>query len=79
MLPIYYIQHPFFEQLKIQNDTSWQRLDYREEKRRSALVVRSMKVISVNRFILLPILSFLKIYTLERLGFDSTSAFAIDS
>jgi len=81
MLPIYYIQHPFFEQFKIQNDTSWQWLDHREKKRRSfwALVVRSIKMISVNLFILLPILSFLKIYTLERLGLDSPSAFAVDS
>lgn len=79
MLPIYYIQHPFFEQYKIQSDRSWPWIDERKEIRRAfwALSRRSVKITAFNLLILAPLLSMIKIYIVSELGFDGPS-FATD-
>jgi sterol desaturase/sphingolipid hydroxylase (fatty acid hydroxylase superfamily) len=78
MFPIYYIQHPFFEQFKIQ-DKPWPWLNKNEKVRKAFwnLAKRSLKLATVNLFILAPILSLLKIQTLALLGFKGPS-FATD-
>ena len=80
MLPIYFAQHPFFEQYKIQKDRPWPWLDEREKVRQAfwALSKRSLKLSSFNLFILLPILGYGKIYMVELLGLSNPSAFSTD-
>lgn len=66
MLPIYYMQHPFFEQFKIQRDRPWPWLDKQEKVRRDFwnLIARSVKLTLFNAFIVGPILTVSKTYLL---------------
>jgi sterol desaturase/sphingolipid hydroxylase (fatty acid hydroxylase superfamily) len=68
-LPIYYVQHPFFEQFKIQKDLPWPWLDEREHIRSRfwKLITRSMKFTFVNTFMVLPAMTALKVYFLDDL------------
>lgn len=80
MLPIYYLNHPFFEQFKINPDRPWPWLDEREDNRRAfwALTKRSVKITAVNLFILAPILSLSKIWLCEMISFNNPSSFKTD-
>ena len=80
MLPIYYFQHPFFEQFKIQRDRPWPWRDERENVRRAfwALSARSVKLTLINMFILLPIMAIQKILLIQSLGKVNPSAFRTD-
>ncbi len=70
MVPIYYIQHPFFEQYKVQSEKSWPWLDSDSDKsRRSSsqfwkLNIRSIQYTLFNGCILTPLLVYTKIQTL---------------
>lgn len=79
VLPIYYIQHPFFEQYKIQ-DKTWPWLHQNEKVRKAfwTLTKRSLRLAAVNLFLLAPLLSFMKIRVVAMLGFEGPS-FATDA
>lgn len=80
MLPIYWMQHPFFEQYKIQNDRAWPWLDKSQRVREGfwALSLRSLKLTFVNLFILLPIMAFAKIWLSKVTGWNNPNAFMTD-
>jgi sterol desaturase/sphingolipid hydroxylase (fatty acid hydroxylase superfamily) len=67
MLPIYYFQHPFFEQFKIQKDLPWPWLDEREHIRSRfwKLITRSMKFTLMNILMVLPPMTALKVYFVD--------------
>jgi len=75
MLPIYWMQIPFFEQYRIQRDKPWPWIDEKEEVRVAFwnMTRRSLKLASTNLFVLLPLMSILKIHTLAKLGFSGPS------
>lgn len=75
MIPIYYMQHPFFEQYKIQSEKEWPWSDRNEQTRIAfwTQTKRTFKLASFNLFILLPIMSYGKIMILSKLGFKGLS------
>lgn len=75
VLPIYYIQHPFFEQYKIQREKPWPWMDEKEDVRRAFWILtrRSLRLTAVNLLVLLPLLSFLKIKSVSKLGLSGPS------
>ena len=79
MLPIYWIQHPFFEQYKIQPDKAWPWLDTKQHVRDEfkKLSLKSIKLTSINLFILLPIMSAMKIWLAHVTGLENPNAFSI--
>ena len=80
MLPIYWMQHPFFEQFKIQNNQTWPWLDESKRVRRDfwTLSFRSVKLTTVNFLILLPILAAAQIWLSKITGTEDPSAFMTD-
>jgi len=62
VLPIYYIQHDFFEQYKIQKNKTWPWLNTKPEVRDAfwRLSLRSIKLTVFNMMLLIPILSVAK-------------------
>lgn len=80
MLPIYYMQHPFLEQFKIQRDRSWPWLDEREHVRRQfwKLTFRSVKFTLCNLFVLLPLMAISKIILSNITGTEDPNLFQTD-
>lgn len=80
MLPIYWAQHPFFEQFKIQKDKAWPWLSENKHVRDDfwMLSIRSVKLASVNLFILLPMMSAMKIWIVKVIGLENPNAFSTD-
>lgn len=80
VLPVYYVQHPFFEQFKIQSDRPWPWRDHREAVRNDFwnLSKRSIKLTLFNVCFLLPVLSIAKILAFRMLNLTNTSAYSID-
>lgn len=80
MLPIYYIQHPFLEQYKIQPSCPWPWLvdeNNSEKVRRDfwALSKRSVKLTFINVFCILPVLIAIQVYVNEKLGISDPHEF----
>jgi sterol desaturase/sphingolipid hydroxylase (fatty acid hydroxylase superfamily) len=80
ILPIYYFQHPFFEQYKIQLSTSqskpwpWVSGNPPEVQRAFwSLTRRSVKITLFNLFVLVPVLIVLKVRTVTALGLSHPS------
>jgi sterol desaturase/sphingolipid hydroxylase (fatty acid hydroxylase superfamily) len=67
IIPIYYLQLPFFEQFKIDRDKPWPWLDAREEVRNDfwKLTKRSFGLCSFNLLVLVPLATTLKYYVME--------------
>ena len=76
MLPIYYIQHPFFEQFKIVKHKKWPWLEDNIDKRNEywKIVRKSAKLCTFNLLILVPLGTMAKYYiTTTILGMEPTS------
>lgn len=80
MLPIYYFQHPYFEQFKIQSNRHWPWLDNRELVQNAfwKLSKKSIKLNLFNVFFLLPVMSISKIFVFRVLRVSNSSAFCTD-
>ena len=78
MLPVYWMQHPFFERFKIRNDRPWPWLDERRRVRDEfwALSLRSARLTFVNLFVLLPLMSAVKVWLSKITGTDDPNAFS---
>jgi len=81
MLPIYYIQHPFFEQHKINPSQPWPWLDKDETVRSNFwILTRKSIVLSLfNVFVLLPFFSFLKLHLVNEFIYGSPSSFSTET
>lgn len=75
MFPVYYLQHPFFEQYKIQKDKPWPWHHESEQLRNKfwALTRRTLKFAAFNLFILVPILLVAKCLVARMLGMPPMS------
>uniref|UniRef100_A0A7S4TBU8 Fatty acid hydroxylase domain-containing protein n=1 Tax=Ditylum brightwellii TaxID=49249 RepID=A0A7S4TBU8_9STRA len=73
MLPIYCMQHPFFEEYKIQFNEPWPWMSESPKVRRDfwALSLRSVKITAFNSLCLIPVLITIKVYVCSSiLGMD---------
>eukprot|EP00554_Chaetoceros_debilis_P010615 CAMPEP_0194108298 /NCGR_PEP_ID=MMETSP0150-20130528/8026_1 /TAXON_ID=122233 /ORGANISM="Chaetoceros debilis, Strain MM31A-1" /LENGTH=331 /DNA_ID=CAMNT_0038796973 /DNA_START=82 /DNA_END=1077 /DNA_ORIENTATION=- len=75
MIPVYYLQHPFFEQYKVQEDQPWPWLHESLPVRQKfwALTRRTLKFSSFNLFVLVPILVVAKCHSARMLGIPPMS------
>ena len=75
MIPIYYVEHPFFEQHKIQYDRVWPWKDPSKQVRIEfwKCCIRSISYTIVNFFILIPLLLILKVKINRWLDLPMTS------
>ena len=77
-IPVYAINHPFFEQYKIQKDVCWPWLDPNPKVREDfwKLSKKSLRLVAVNFLLLVPILVIMKMYLEnEILQMDKSSFF----
>ncbi len=76
IIPVYYIQHPFFEQFKILKNKKWPWLDDDDPSTRVKywnLARKSAKLCAINLLLLVPIATILKCYVMDAIGMQSPS------
>jgi len=75
ILPIYHIQHPFFEQFKILTNKKWPWLDESVEKRHSFWLQtrKSIKLCLFNLLVFIPSITLLYSYVSSKIGIEVTS------
>lgn len=74
VIPVYYIQHPFFEQYKILKNKKWPWLDDTTTRNEFwNLTRKSARLCAFNLLVLVPVATVLKCYLMEAIGMESPS------